>query len=1441
MRKNIKRYTAILLTIAMALPGSPVYGNMEDEYERLLEMENSEEYQKATDSNAQQKDESWQDDEDEEDLYEDEDLIDDLPKASPSDADEAEEADEVELEQDLETGKKLLSWEWNDEQDALINGELQLAVTAEDQVSFDDIVSMLPESITAEVREDGETTETEISVTGWKCEQYETDEDEKWPTEGTYLFEAEVPEEYELGAGADELSVKVTLKNPGMMLLTATTLEGPISINGTYKFELANGKYESDNGYTIEKLSNNEYKLILEGFHGTQISVSDGTWTIELRGENSVGPATGPALLLDDTSGTPKATITAKDNGSLEVSGSTDGIVVSGGTSLTIDGGTITANGGKETDSQPRTAGICVSGATLTINGGTIHAIGTASSKKVGSGIYMLYDDAVININGGQVTARGTSFSLDLAGKVTVSDGTLLADYIRFDSGNSNNNLHIIQSGKVQADRVNVCAYGGGNAKLDISGAEAELRCTGTLWADTGTKVTVENDGTLILETGTIKSGGTFTLNNGNFVLNGEFNNMDSIIYNGGGISGTGKFNGEKPRLVINQNSIINTTVTVGTSLDPGIFFKIPTGCGTLTYRVTDEAGNDTSRAHLENGEGWEFNADSVGTVILEVVSAETNFFASAKQEIELTIKKRVLNRNDITVTPYNGLYDGKYHNALTVKVDGKAPADDMVVQYRTVQNSQMSDYTSVMPQVKDCSDNSKYTYKVKISGENYETIEISVDDHVYIQPYNLSGAEVSLSSTEFTYNKNQQVPAVEAYINDSEVKIPESSYTVSYKKDDTACAKPTDAGTYQIVLTANSSDSNYTGTNADTKNTFEIIPKNLIPSITGTLTKTYNGDKNVNDDVKIVLKDGSDVVEGITAKASSITYDDFNAGDAVGITAMGIQIKGGNDQGNYALGADTAKAVGAIQKATLQDVCVEQDGELHYNGKEQSATTQTRATAPFGSSESVQFTYSLSENGLFAASVPAFKNEGNYTVFYKASCPNYKDYVDLFTVTILLGNLADATVTVGSDTSVYTGQEQTPSVEVKLGDVVLPETDYEVLYRWKDSVGGFVKPKDVGTYDMIIGGMNNMRGSSVHRTFTITEKSIEGNDILVSLSETDLPYDGDVKHPSVTVMDTSRGEVLIPGTDYTITMPDPVYPGEDYEITITGQGNYEGSKKAFYNVVKADLKDAAVTVSGTYVYQDSSVEPDGSQIAVVLNGKVVDPSEYEIAYADNAAIGTAKVLIQAKPDGNYVGSTSGTFEIRDPKAGQEDNRPGGSTPSGGSSSGGSGSSGGESSSSGSDRVTSASSTTKDSVKGSVSSDKGILTGANNSTANDGYSHWMQNEHGWWLRFADNSYPKAEKRGESGIAYAWEQINGNWWAFDENGYAGSGWLRDEAFGGWFYADPDTGMRTGWVMINGSWYYFHSEPDGKKGLMYAGQKTPDGYYVDENGAWDGKEN
>ena len=106
-----------------------------------------------------------------------------------------------------------------------------------------------------------------------------------------------------------------------------------------------------------------------------------------------------------------------------------------------------------------------------------------------------------------------------------------------------------------------------------------------------------------------------------------------------------------------------------------------------------------------------------------------------------------------------------------------------------------------------------------------------------------------------------------------------------------------------------------------------------------------------------------------------------------------------------------------------------------------------------------------------------------------------------------------------------------------------------------------------------------------------------------------------------------------------------------------------------------------------------------------------------------------------------------------------------GSNSSGGSSSSGSskGGSGGSSSSSQSGT------TTKDPVKGYVNSVSGIVTGSGS-----GYSSWVSDNTGWWLKYADGSYAKGsittDAAGKQIEIQHWEFINGKWFAFGASGY-----------------------------------------------------------------------
>ena len=135
---------------------------------------------------------------------------------------------------------------------------------------------------------------------------------------------------------------------------------------------------------------------------------------------------------------------------------------------------------------------------------------------------------------------------------------------------------------------------------------------------------------------------------------------------------------------------------------------------------------------------------------------------------------------------------------------------------------------------------------------------------------------------------------------------------------------------------------------------------------------------------------------------------------------------------------------------------------------------------------------------------------------------------------------------------------------------------------------------------------------------------------------------------------------------------------------------------------------------------------------------------------------------------------------------------------------------------------------------------------------------WENNEIGWWYQRANGTYPHSE----------WEPVNGTWYHFDANGYMQTGWLNSDgtcyylnadgsmakdtwigtyyvdasgawvieeweqnSYGWWYQRANGTYPHNEWEIINGIWYYFD-----ENGYMLADTITPDGYYVDVNGAW-----
>ena len=81
--------------------------------------------------------------------------------------------------------------------------------------------------------------------------------------------------------------------------------------------------------------------------------------------------------------------------------------------------------------------------------------------------------------------------------------------------------------------------------------------------------------------------------------------------------------------------------------------------------------------------------------------------------------------------------------------------------------------------------------------------------------------------------------------------------------------------------------------------------------------------------------------------------------------------------------------------------------------------------------------------------------------------------------------------------------------------------------------------------------------------------------------------------------------------------------------------------------------------------------------------------------------------------------------------------------------------------------------------------------------------------------------------------YASSETFRNTWAYILNPYAHDGQNTSD----WFWFDRQGNMLTGWQFINEKWYYLHPYKDGVLGSCLIGPAvTPDGWTVDESGAW-----
>ena len=101
------------------------------------------------------------------------------------------------------------------------------------------------------------------------------------------------------------------------------------------------------------------------------------------------------------------------------------------------------------------------------------------------------------------------------------------------------------------------------------------------------------------------------------------------------------------------------------------------------------------------------------------------------------------------------------------------------------------------------------------------------------------------------------------------------------------------------------------------------------------------------------------------------------------------------------------------------------------------------------------------------------------------------------------------------------------------------------------------------------------------------------------------------------------------------------------------------------------------------------------------------------------------------------------------------------------------------------------------------------------------------------FRRINSRYPNYEDGDEEEELYNEDDDDFDDDDFDYDDYAKNGWKWID--NKWYYFDAAGYMETGWIHVDDDWYYLKDD-----GSLLTNARTPDGYWVDEDGEWDGKD-
>ena|GEM_PF-2103094 len=552
--------------------------------------------------------------------------------------------------------------------------------------------------------------------------------------------------------------------------------------------------------------------------------------------------------------------------------------------------------------------------------------------------------------------------------------------------------------------------------------------------------------------------------------------------------------------------------------------------------------------------------------------------------------------------------------NAATkiVTADGSVTINDLVVGGRTLR--QGTDFNAVSSN--PVYGNDEVTYTVTVTGINNYTG--TVDAGTVTSSYS-AGNAVQLSSVfeakvEGTYKYTGEAlePVISLY-NKAGVLIEKSDASPAnvFSDIDVKYTNNTKAGTATVTLTGRGN------------------------KYAGTLTTEFVIDK---EDLTATFKNGYEAKNSGGTAFSQLTIDGIGDVNATNATT-----------GKYVL---NKKYVYTGRDITFSDLAL----------KLQRVAGGGKTTLVAGEDYTVTYKNNADIDLDTASAKLEIVGKGNYTgklIFSYYIIPDFVRQLSInlngkkYTVPSANVSSDGNSSSISTDYSVkYDGTAKTINPTVLLNEEnLVKDTDYEITV--------FDNNTDAGTATAHIKGLGDYAGKEVTVTYTITPLDLSKGS--ASVSGTYIYNNGKEIVPddsAITVKATSTGEPLVKDVDYTVKYSDNKNAGEA-KVTVTGKGNYSGTLKTTFNILKLSIASASVNPAndpGTgvvvryqteFAYTGNPIVPD---VVIYNNGeKVFDSTDTKLK--DNATV-TATNNIKVSNNGaslKIVGAKNleGTLNVK--------------------------------------------------------------------------------------------------------------------------------------------------------------------------------------------------